>query len=248
MKKCALNKTTIGRATVLTGQVKGQALNRLKFAPGFCPLHRTTLSIALRPFDEQLLRRKLSHQLVIVRLTLPPLTPDRHPEARWKATSKRQASRIFKRKKMDRNDDNIFSRLFKTLETLATLVGFIFVLMGGCYTLHRIPFHFRRYQSAPSALEREFFMWKLLACCSGGYAFLVMLMLFSPAQWFADYWLAVCVLWTDHGGFGDAGHIHAIAGDMFLTLLACGIFHLLAARLGKVRKDCNGDEMFLSST
>jgi hypothetical protein len=154
---------------------------------------------------------------------------------------------FYKRKKMDSNDDNIFSRLLKTLETLATLVGFIFVLIGGCYTLYRIPFHFRRYQSAPSAREREFFTWKLLACCSGGYAFLVMLMLFGPAQWFAYYWPAVCALWTDHGGFGDSGHVLAIAGDMFLTLFACVIFHLLAARLGKVRKDCNGDEMFLSS-
>ncbi|MDY7574518.1 hypothetical protein [Actimicrobium sp. CCI2.3] len=149
---------------------------------------------------------------------------------------------------MDSNGDNFFSRLFKTLETLAAFIGLIFVLMGGCYTLYRIPFHFRRYLSAPSLPERKFFLWKFLACCSGGYAFLVMLMLFGQAAWFTDYWPALCALWTYQGGFGDVGHRDAVAGDMSLFFIACGIFHLLAARLGKVRKDCDGDEMFLSST
>lgn len=154
--------------------------------------------------------------------------------------------RIWEGDNMDAGGSNFFGRLFKTIETLINIAGLVIIFFAGLYTLYRIPGHFRRYRDAPTPRERSFFQLKLLACSSGGYGFVVMLMLIAGPDWFADYWPALCALWTDHGGFGDAGHHDAVAGDMSLCLLACGALHIQASRLGKVMEDCDGDEMFIS--
>ena len=147
---------------------------------------------------------------------------------------------------MDTGGCNFFGRLIKTVETLMTLAGLACIFLAGLYTLYRIPGYLRRYRQAQIPRERSFFQLKLMACCSGGYAFVVMLLLIAGPDLFADYWPALCALWTNHGGFGGAGHHDAVAGDMGLCLLACGVLHMQAARLGKLLEDCDGGEMFFS--
>ena len=149
---------------------------------------------------------------------------------------------------MGNSNDSFIGRLIKTLEFLIALYGLIMVFCAGCITLYRIPFQYRRYRTAQTLGERQYFFWKFLACCTGGYAFVMTLMLFTQYGWFTDYWPALCSLWTYQGGFGEVGHHDAVAGDIGLCLLACPLFHLWASTLGKLRVDCDGDEMFLPST
>ena len=149
---------------------------------------------------------------------------------------------------MDADGSNFFGRLIRTVESLLALAGLVIVFLAGLYTLFRIPGYLRRYRGALTPRERSFFQLKLFGCCCGGYAFVVMIMLLTGFEWFADYWPALCALWTHHGEFGGAGHHDAVAGDMGLSILACAVFHKQAAKLGQLLEDCDGDEIFFSNS
>ncbi|GAA4030320.1 hypothetical protein [Actimicrobium antarcticum] len=135
-------------------------------------------------------------------------------------------------------------RFFKRLGFLVNLAGLVCLVMIGLYTLYRIPFHWRRRRDATSEAERNYFECKLYACCLGGYAFVVSLMLLLAGDWFATYWPAICANWTDHGAIGQVGHHDAVAGDAGLALVGCALLYWVASTMGKTLIDCDGEEMF----
>lgn len=144
-------------------------------------------------------------------------------------------------------DENFFGRLITTLEFLAALYGLVALVFASIYAIYRLPLHYRRYHAAPTPSERAYFLCKLGACGTGGYAFFLTVGLFG-VDWFSDYWPAVCMLWTDYGGFDEVGHVRSIQGDLGLCILVCPALHWLALLFGKLLVDCDGDEMFFPTS
>jgi hypothetical protein len=110
------------------------------------------------------------------------------------------------------------------------LINVAILLLAISMVFHGIFFSHRKRRAASSQAEASYWRLRWWGGAVGAYAIIVFFWAVinantsHDAPHVIDFWPAVCMLWTDDGWFGAAGHSSAVEYEsIFMGLVACVI-------------------------